>query len=211
MLLSVQEIQTILFTHHIQIHNILHLGAFNCEELPIYIKLGIPTEQIVWVEAIPSKVYQALQKGITRILNITITDQDNQTVFLNIANDILSSSVLPMKIEHPPLRYVDRIHVNTLTIDTLFQQFISSPSTYDFWKLSIQGMEWSALQKATKSLIYAKVIYITVYEIELYLGCKLLSDIDSFLFTHGFTRMITHMTSQGWGEALYLFTNSLSR
>jgi hypothetical protein len=35
MLISLQEIQSVLSSQHIPIEGILHIGAFNCEELPI--------------------------------------------------------------------------------------------------------------------------------------------------------------------------------
>ena len=61
-----------------------------------------------------------------------------------------------------------------------------------------------ALQGATKSLPYAKVLYLEVNEKELYKNCGLIQDIDAFLATYNFKRVLTSMTRHGWGDALYI-------
>jgi hypothetical protein len=39
---------------------------------------------------------------------------------------------------------------------------------------------------------------------ELYKGCPLLDEVDSFLEKHSFKRLITDITYEGWGDALYI-------
>ena len=63
-----------------------------------------------------------------------------------------------------------------------------------------------ALKGATKYIEYAKAIYLEVNEKELYKGCGLIDEIDTFLATYHFKRVLTNMTGHGWGDALYIKT-----
>jgi hypothetical protein len=61
-----------------------------------------------------------------------------------------------------------------------------------------------ALKGATQSIQYAKAIYLEVNEKELYKNCGLITEIDTFLSTYNFKRVLTNMTPHGWGDALYI-------
>ena len=52
-------------------------------------------------------------------------------------------------------------------------------------------------------VIYAKALYLEVNEKELYKGCALLPELDAYLLTNGFQRVLTNMTCHGW-ETLYI-------
>jgi len=73
--------------------------------------------------------------------------------------------------------------------------------------ITIQGAELMALRGATNYLKYAKAIYIKIHEIELYKNCPCIKDIDDFLKSYNFTRVITIMTDKGWGDALYTISS----
>ena len=64
-----------------------------------------------------------------------------------------------------------------------------------------------ALKGATKSIKYAKALYLEVNEKELYKKCALITDIDTFLLQYNFKRVSTNMTTHGWGDALYILNN----
>lgn len=98
---------------------------------------------------------------------------------------------------------VDRIPVRSITIDTFFERNHIDPSKYNFWNFDIQGAELAALKGATKSIQYAKAIYLEVNEKELYKNCGLIGEIDAFLEEHHFRRVLTNMTQHGWGDAFY--------
>ena len=61
-----------------------------------------------------------------------------------------------------------------------------------------------ALRGATKSIQYAKAIYLEVNVNELYKNCALIDEIDAFLAQYNFKRVLTNMTHHGWGDALYI-------
>jgi hypothetical protein len=91
-----------------------------------------------------------------------------------------------------------------VTIDTFFERNAIDGTKYNFWNFDIQGAELMALKGAVKHIPHAAAIYLEVNVRELYSGCGLIGDIDAFLSEYGFTRVLTSMVRQGWGDALYI-------
>jgi len=205
MLLSFEEINSVLQSKNIQVNGALHIGAHECEELYFYIKLGI-YKNIVWVDAVKEKVLEAKAKGFP-IYEAIISDKDDQDVSFNISNNGQSSSLLEFGThskEHPHVVYVDKIKGKSITVDTFFERYGLNAQKYDFWNFDIQGAELMALKGATKSIQHAKALYMEVNEKELYKGCGLIKEMDAFLSQHNFKRVLTSMTKYGWGDALYI-------
>jgi FkbM family methyltransferase len=210
MLITNEIIIKILLLNNINIKGSFHIGAHNCEELEFYNKLGLKPEDVIWIDAIPSKVTEAINKGIPNVYNAVIIDKDDEEIIFNISNNFQSSSVLEFGThsqEHPDVIYVDKIKQKSITIDTFFERNNIDVSKYNFWNFDIQGAELMALKGATKSIKYAKAIYLEVNEKELYKDCGLINDVDNFLSQYNFKRVITNMTSHGWGDALYILYN----
>jgi len=207
MLISYEEIMNILNKNNISVcgEGGFHIGAHNCEEIPFYNRIGI--KPVLWIDAIPSKVSELKLCGIPNVYHSVITDKDDADVTFHVANNVQSSSVLELGThlkEHPYVHYVNTLHQKSITIDTFFNRNNIQPSNYTFWNLDIQGAELMALHGATKSLPYAKALYLEVNEKELYKNCGLIQDVDAFLSTYNFQRVLTHMTPHGWGDALYI-------
>jgi FkbM family methyltransferase len=207
MLISFEEIQRVFLSNNIKVNGALHIGAHECEELPFYHRMGISFNNIVWVDALPSKVNQAIHRGVPNVYNAVMTDKDDEDVEFHISNNGQSSSVLEFGThlqEHPHVFYVDKINLKSITIDTFFERNQLDPSKYDFWNFDIQGAELMALKGSIQSIRHAKAIYLEVNEKELYKGCGLMTEIDDFLATYHFKRVITNITQYGWGDALYI-------
>ena len=207
MLIRFEEINHILTLNNIKINGCFHIGAHDCEELPFYNKLGIKNEDVLWIDAIPSKVNEAKKRGIPNVYSAVITDKDDEEIMFNISNNGQSSSVLNFKthsIEHPWVVYIDKIALNSITIDSFFKRNNIDASKYDFWNFDIQGAELMALKGSIKSIKHAKVLYLEVNEKELYANCGLINEIDSFLEVYKFKRVLTNMTKHGWGDAVYI-------
>ena len=207
MLITFEEINKILVSRHVKIRGSFHVGAHECEEIPFYEKLGLTPSDVVWIDAIPSKVAEAQSRGIPNVYHAVVTDTDDQEVVFNVSNNGQSSSVLEFGThahEHPWVVYVDTIKQPSITIDTFFARNNLDASKYDFWNFDIQGAELMALKGATNSIQYAKALYLEVNEKELYKNCGLITDIDAFLSQYKFKRVLTNMTCHGWGDALYL-------
>jgi len=207
MLISFQEIFNVLLSKNITINGCFHVGAHECEEMDFYNKLGIKNENVIWIDAIPSKVNEAKNRGINNIYNAVITDKDDEDITFNISNNVQSSSVLDFgthAYEHPSVVYVDKIQLKSITIDSFFERNNIDASKYNFWNFDIQGAELMALKGAIQSIKYAKALYLEVNEKELYKNCGLITDIDAFLSEYNFTRVLTRFTQHGWGDALYI-------
>ena len=209
MLISFEEINKILIENGISINGAFHIGAHECEELEFYNKLGLSPSDVVWLEAIPQKVEEAKNRGIPNVYNVVITDKDDDIVFFNVSNNVQSSSVLEFgthSTSYPSIGFVGKIKSRTLTIDTFFERSRNAGSKYDFWNFDIQGAELMALKGATQNIQHAKAIYLEVNVMELYKGCGLMDEIDVFLSRFNFKRVLTTMTTAGWGDALYIIT-----
>ena len=207
MLINFDEIFKILLSKNIKLDGCFHIGAFECEEMGFYNKLGIKKENIIWIDAITSKVIESTNRGIPNVYNAVITDKDDEDILFNISNNVASSSVLEFGThsqEHPHVVYVDKIVKKSITIDTFFERNCIDAFKYNLWNIDIQGAELMALKGATQSIKYAKAIYLEVNEKELYKNCGLINDIDIFLSKYNFKRVLTEMTKHGWGDALYI-------
>ena len=210
MLICFEEIKKMLLSKNININGAFHIGAHDCEEIQFYNQLGINTQDIVWIDAISSKVDQAKNRGIPNVYNALITDKDDEECVFNISNNVQSSSILEFGThsqEHPSVIYVDKIEKKSITIDYFFERNNLDASKYDFWNFDIQGAELMALKGATQSIKYAKALYLEVNEKELYKNCGLITDIDEYLSKYNFKRVLMSMTKHGWGDALYILDN----
>ena len=211
MLISFQEIYDVLLQNQIQITGAFHVGAHECEEMDFYQQLGLTPNNVIWIDAIPSKVEEAQNKGIVNVFHALVTDKDDDENVFNIANNGQSSSVLELGThlqEHPHIYYQNQILLKTITIDTFFKRTNIDVSKYNFWNFDIQGAELMALRGARESIPYAKAIYLEVNEKELYKNCGLIHEIDAFLSQYHFKRVLTNITEHGWGDALYIIDKS---
>ena len=207
MLIPFEVINPLLVQNNITVKGVLHIGAHECEELGFYNRLGLPSNNIVWIDAMHNKVAEARNRGIPNVYQSVITDKDNQDVKFNVSNNGQSSSILEFQthaVEHPWVKYVSSTIEKTTTIDTFFSRHNLESSKYNFWNFDIQGAELLALKGASNSLQYADALYLEVNEDYLYKDCALIGEIDEFLKSKGFNRVYTTMTQHKWGDALYL-------
>jgi FkbM family methyltransferase len=191
----------------VQINGVLHVGAHDCEELSFYRDhLGVHPDGVYWIDAIQFKVDEAKARGVPNVYQAVVTDKDEEPVTFHVSNNIQSSSVLELKrhvIEHPQVVYTTEFEATSITLDTFFKKHDIDPSRLNLWNLDIQGAELMALTGAVGSLKYADALYLEVNEDELYDGCALIGDLDTFLVKQGFERVLTEMTQHGWGDAVY--------
>lgn len=165
MILNVDDVYKEFLYNNINITGIFHVGAHECEELLFYNSFGVKNEDIVWIDAVESKVTDATNRGIVNVYNALITDKDEEDVQFNISNNIQSSSILEFGThseEHPWVVYTDKVLKKSITVDTFFEKNDLDASKYNFWNFDIQGAELIALKGATKSLQYVKALYLEV-------------------------------------------------
>jgi len=210
MLIKQEVVIQALSDHGIRPTGVLHIGAHECEELPFYERLGIPKEQVVWIDAVQDKVNQATARGVPNVFKAVVTDKDDDTVTFRLTNNVQSSSVLEFGTHakhHSWVHFVGETTETTVTVDTFLNRQNLDARKYDFWNFDIQGAELMALKGAINALDYVKALYLEVNTEEVYKGCGRMNEIDEFLGVRGFKRVITDITEYGWGDALYVKTS----
>jgi FkbM family methyltransferase len=185
--------------YNLKIKGILHIGAHECEELGSYLKHNISIDNQLWLEAIPEKVNFCVEnfKNIN-IVNVIISDKDNETVTFNVTNNYQSSSILNLKthlIEHPHIHVTNTFEGKTKTVKTIYDENTISYDKYNFINLDIQGAEYKALLGMGDILNNIDYVYTEVNTKELYENCVLLDDLDKFLQNKGFHRVEICMTN----------------
>lgn len=194
------------------VKGILHVGAHECEERLSYMnEFGLSDQNMVWVEALPEKVdFIRSRFPSVRVFQQCVSDVDDHEVSFMVASNGQSSSMLNFKthsIEHPHVIETRREVMQTKTLNTLFAEQNLDGNTFNFWNFDIQGAELMALKGATRLLPFVDYIYTEVNTNELYEGCALLPQLDEFLASHGFQRVMINMTVHGWGDAFYKRVN----
>lgn len=190
--------------YDLDITGIIHIGAHELEEKTVYNKLNI--KNIIWFEANPQLVAKFLTSDDI-IYCYALSDKDDEERDFIVTNNFQSSSLLELethKTEHPWVFEIQRFKVKTKKLDTVVKVRNIPIQNFNFMNIDIQGAELLALKGAEESLKYIKYLYLEVNEKELYKGCAMLSEIDSFLGERGFKRVELEMTPHGWGDAFYI-------
>ena len=181
------------------------MGANVGEEAPVYLELGIKRQ--VWIEANP-EIYQKLKVNISanpeaEALNYCISDRYEKVKFHVSNNGSQSSSILELGthlIAHPEVNYIKEIEMDAIPLNDL-----SIDKSLDFLNIDLQGAELKALRGMGNLLHQFKWGYLEVNKEELYKGCALVGEIDSYLSGFGFRRVETKWAGNtGWGDALYI-------
>ena len=195
-------LRTCVQDYGVKITGVLHVGAHAGEENDAYLAEGVPQSSIYWVEAIP-ELCTALAQRLPNVIQAVVSDTVGPVEF-KITNNFQSSSILDLKthlVEHPGIDVIKRIQTSSVQLDTLVEQHNIKA---DFLNMDIQGAELKCLKGFERNLGMINAIYAEVNEKELYAGCALLPEMDSWLNQRGFIRVHTHMTQHGWGDALYI-------
>jgi FkbM family methyltransferase len=205
MLIPFSVVVEFLRSKGISVKGILHIGAHECEELSDYLRDGVTSTEIDWVEANPVLVAKMAGRGIS-VHNAAVSDVEAELPF-HITNNGQSSSLLEFgthKASYPWCKVVETITVRTKRLDSLISEKSITVNRRNFWNLDIQGAELSALRSAGDAINSVDAIYAEVNTQEVYKGCALLPDLDAFLDAKGFKREMIRMTGAGWGDALYV-------
>ena len=194
--------------YNIKINGILHIGAHLCEELDDYLSCGINNNNIIWIEANPNlvKIIKNKNKNI-KIYNYLVSDVNNNEVIFNISNNGQSSSMFEFgthKIHHPQIRYINKIKLKTLRLDTIYADNDISNNFANFLNIDIQGAELLALKGMGDLLDNFDYLYLEVNKEEVYKDCPLVDDIDEYLKKWNFKRVQTSWKWANWGDAFYI-------
>ena len=133
----------------------------------------------------------ALGTNIDKVLLNRASNGGNSSSLLNPTSKLVKTYPnitydSKLEVEQYPLDYF-QLDANTLVIDT-------------------QGYELNVLKGAENTLKNIYYILTEVYDEELYSGCALFGEVDSFLKEHGFKLLRKDMTWAKWGNAFYTRT-----
>jgi FkbM family methyltransferase len=188
---------------------VIHIGAHVGSEVEQYLMHGF--SKVLLIEANPVLSDQLLEstKGYhqVRVVNAALTNFNGMTDFYVSSFD-QSSSLLKMKDHkniYPHICEVGKIRVKARTLDMLLFEQDLNPFDFNFINIDIQGAELLAFSGAIETLRHIEAINTEINLLELYEGCALSPQVESFLQEHGFNRtkqLTPHHPS--WGDAFYV-------
>lgn len=195
--------------YRISTSGLVHLGANIGQEAEDYAVQKIP--RVIWIEALPEPFDELSRKivcypGHTAIC-ACVGDRDGEEVWFNVANNSLSSSFLEFgthAYEYPEVAFTSKIKLITCRLDTLVRKHGIEITDDWFLNIDLQGAELHALHGVGNLLQRFRYVYVEVNEQELYEGCALIPEIDSYLLGYGFVGQELQMTEHGWGEKFYM-------
>jgi FkbM family methyltransferase len=198
-----------------RIKKVCHVGAHHGEEASIYFENGV--QSVMWFEAneslLPELRAHVVQYPMEQfILPHPLLDED-RLVQLHVTNNSQATSVFALDrvSEFYPQIVVDEVRpVQGYRLDTLMGRVPPYLPWVDpdFLNFDTQGAELAILKGMGTYLAQPSIkgIYLEVNWDTLYKDAPLIGEIDAFLLTFGFCRVITHWTHAIWGDAFYLKT-----
>jgi len=191
------EFDKIIQKYNIKIKGILHLGAHNCEEKPLYQKLNI--NNIIWVDANPFLNNKNIHNFVC-----SNTDIGKSTFYITNQSD--SSTIFQFNTHsknYPNIHVNKIIKVQNKTIDTFYQEQNIPDNYANVLVLCIQGSELLALKGMNKTLKNFDVIITKVNNDYVYQNCALIKEMDDFLLKNNFSKKEIVWTNKDWGQAFY--------
>ena len=195
--------------YHVKPRGIVHVGAHEGQELESYVKHEVP--KVVWIEANP-EIARTLEERLRpyphhRAFQFAAHERDGLTVDLNVMVNTMSSSILYPKKHlecYPSITVTNKISVPTRSLDRFFREEELPLEDFNFLNMDIQGAELLVLKGAEEALRHFDYVYTEVNDDFLFEGCALTGELDQFLGERGFRRVAKRMTSDAWGDALYV-------
>ena len=186
------------------IKGIIHIGAHYGEEIEEYLNNGI--QNIILFEPL-SENFDILSEKV-KDLNANIeghqvalgSKTDTLTMYVS-DNEKQSSSLLKPKVHlthHPNVKFPSTEEVEVHLLDEY------DCKDYNFINMDVQGYELEVLKGSSKTLNFVDYILCEVNRAELYKGCPMVEEIDSYLSQFGFKRHVTSWDGYTWGDALYV-------
>jgi FkbM family methyltransferase len=188
------------------ISGIIQIGAHHGNEYDTLKKLS---ENILMFE--PQKeVYNKLFNKLGSMPNLIIENKalgssiGIMQMYTEQANNGQSSSLLIPQlhcVQYPSIKFTGTEQVEVITLNEYFNDKLFN---YNLLTLDVQGYELEVLKGSTDILLKVDYILCEVNRAELYRGCPMVEEIDSFLNDYGFKRDITSWDGHTWGDALYV-------
>jgi hypothetical protein len=197
--------------NNIQPKGVIHVGGHKAQEYEEYKDAGLINQ--IWIEGNPHFHHEIISKiGEDKnvlIFNELIYDIEKEVKF-GLANNGASSSILPLKVHkkyYPNIQYDGYILKTCKRLDNLMNDEKVDLSLYNGLVMDVQGVELNVIKSFGDNIKNLEFILSEVNVEELYEGCCLIEELDSYMKSYGFERIITDMWDDGavgWGDALYI-------
>ena len=200
----------------IKITGAVHVGAFLGEELSQYRALGLtntilfePQKKLFDIVnskcIIKEKVFNVALGSEEDVVGMFISDREG-----GVSNGAgASSSILAPKkhlAEHPEVTFPSKESINVKRFDKFIEENKVDTSEHNFLNVDVQGYELEVLKGMGDELNKIQIVMAEVNREEVYEGCPMIEDIDSYLEGFGFKRLTVHWQSESWGDAVYFKT-----
>lgn len=185
----------------------MHVGGFRGEELNQYRAIGL-TNTILF-EPQPELYEHIKAKCLFDevVHNVALGSKDStEKMYVSwreggIMNGSGASSSLlkPKKhlTEHPEVTFPEEIEVEVKTLEQYYKE------GFNFLNIDVQGYELEVLRGASNILDKIDALIVEVNRDEVYEGCPMIEEIDTFLNSFGISRVQEIWQSTSWGDALY--------
>jgi FkbM family methyltransferase len=189
-----------------QITGIIQIGAHHGNE---YHTLKNICSKILMFEP-QKKVFEILQKNVSFDKEVILVNKalgsEKGTLKMYTENDNNGQSSSLLKpalhtIQYPGIKFNNFEEVE---VTTLNDYFLNKTYDYNLITLDVQGYELEVLKGSSNVLNNVDYILCEVNRAELYNGCPMVEEIDSYLKEYGFKRQHTSWDGYTWGDALYV-------
>lgn len=200
------KLHNIIKDYSLQIKGVIHVGAHHGQEYPDYIQAGI--ENMMFFEPVKSNYKKLLEvvkvSDKVRTYNIALGNYTGKAkMFIETDNTGQSCSLLEpgthLKI-YPNIHFNKKEEIDISKLDII--DFVQSD--FNMIDIDVQGYELEVFKGAVKTLEHIDIVYTEINIGAVYKNCCVVGEIDTFLATFGFERVLTHMAHKSWGDALYL-------
>lgn len=189
----------------LRITGVLHIGANDGGEYQYYKDSGV--EYMLFFEPVVAN-FERLLKNIplnacsVLACNCALGNESGtKEMYIETSNHGQSCSLLEPKdhlTQYPSIKFDQRENVEVEKLDNIrFDR-----AKFNMINVDVQGSELEVFKGAEETLKSIDIIYTEVNRAELYKGCAMVEEIDSFLTE--FKRVKTIWTGGSWGDALYL-------
>lgn len=203
------NLSNLIETYKLNIKGTIQAGAHHGSVIEEIYKNNV--SNILCFEPVPSS-FEILNKKCSdkaKIYNLALGNE-NKKILMNIetANEGMSSSILEPKlhlVKYPHIKFESKIEVQMVRLDEFIENNKElKEMEYNFLCLDVQGYELEVLKGAGKTLKQIDYILCEVNKDKVYDKCCHVNEIDDFLSTYGFERILTNWEGIIWGDALYL-------
>ncbi len=203
MLLSLKKT---ISTYSLSIRGIIHIGAHYGQEYKEYNELGI--QNMIFFEPNKDSYKKLLEivpntKSI-RTYNVALGNEvAEKEMFIETANKGMSCSFLEPGTHltsYPHIQFTKKEKVWMVRLDSLNFNRVD----FNMINIDVQGYELEVFKGAIETLPFIDIIYSEINTEQVYKGCVQVEELDKYLESFGFIRVLTDLTPKSWGDALYI-------